>query len=177
MPTKVLFSKGDITDVSVDAIVSPADTDLTMEAGVAGVIRRKGGARLQEECERLAPLRVGAAAATTGGNLHALFVIHAASLRPGEPATAESVRLATRASLLRAEEKALRSIAFPALGTGAGGLALEECASTMLKVLLDHINVRTSLEKVLFVLFDDTALTVFEETYQKLTRRPAAKTA
>jgi len=177
MTTKILFMKGDITDVSVDAIVNPANTELTMEAGVAGAIRRKGGARIQEECERLAPLRLGAAAATTGGNLRALFVIHAASLRPEEHATAESVRLAIRASLLRAEEKALRSIAFPALGTGAGGLALEECASTMLKVLLDHVNVRTSLEKVLFVLFDDTALKVFEETYQKLTSRPAAKTA
>ena len=91
-------------------------------------------------------------------------------------ASADSIRLATHASLMRAEEKGLRSIAFPALGTGVAGFALEECAPIMLRAVLDHIKVRTSLEKIRFVLFDDAALKVFEETYQKLTGRPAAKT-
>jgi O-acetyl-ADP-ribose deacetylase (regulator of RNase III) len=176
MTTKILFLKGDITDVAVDAIVNPANTDLTMEAGVAGAIRRKGGERIQEECERLAPIRLGEAAVTIGGNLKALYVVHAASLRPGERATAESIRLVTHASLMRAEEKGLRSIAFPALGTGVAGFALEECAPIMLRVVLDHIKMRTNLEKIYFVLFDDAALKVFEEAYQKLTGRPAAKT-
>jgi len=167
---------GDITEVAVDAIVNPANTDLTMEAGVAAAIRQKGGERIQEECERLAPIRLGATAVTMGGKLKAHYVIHAASLRPGESASADSIRLATHASLMRAEEKGLRSIAFPALGTGVAGFALEECAPIMLRAVLDHIKVRTSLEKIRFVLFDDAALKVFEETYQKLTGRPAAKT-
>ncbi|MGA3166542.1 MAG: macro domain-containing protein [Terriglobia bacterium] len=176
MPAKILFMNGDITEVAVDAIVNPANTDLTMEAGVAAAIRQKGGERIQEECERLAPIRLGATAVTMGGKLKAHYVIHAASLRPGESASADSIRLATHASLMRAEEKGLRSIAFPALGTGVAGFALEECAPIMLRAVLDHIKVRTSLEKIRFVLFDDAALKVFEETYQKLTGRPAAKT-
>jgi O-acetyl-ADP-ribose deacetylase (regulator of RNase III) len=177
MPTKIQFMKGDITEMIVDAVVNPANTDLVLDAGVAGAIRRRGGEHIQEECERLAPIRLGEAAVTTGGNLKAHYVIHAASMRPDEKATAESIRLATRASLMRAEEKTIRSIAFPAIGTGVAGFSLEECAPIMLKVVLDHTKVRTSLEKITFVLFDDAALKVFEETYHKLTARPTARTA
>ncbi|HTS70117.1 MAG TPA: macro domain-containing protein [Terriglobia bacterium] len=173
MPTKVLFAQGDITDMAVDAIVNAANTELTMEAGVAAAIRRKAGEHVLEECERLAPIRLGATAVTTGGNLRAHFVIHAAGMRPGEKATTESIRLATRASLMRAEEKAIRSLAFPALGTGVAGLPIADCAAIMLKVTLDHIKMRTSLEKIYFVLFDEAALKVFEGTFQQLTGRPA----
>jgi O-acetyl-ADP-ribose deacetylase (regulator of RNase III) len=175
MPTKILFAQGDITSMAVDAIVNAANTDLTMDAGVADAIRRKAGERIQEECERLAPIRLGEAAVTTGVTLKALFVIHAATMRPGEKATAESLRLATSASLMRAEEKGIRSMALPALGTGVAGISLAECAPIMLKAALEHIKVRTSLEKIYFVLFDDAALRVFEETYQQLTGRPAAR--
>ena len=175
MPTKILFEQGDITEMAVDAIVNAANTDLTMGAGVAGAIRRKTGDRIQQECERLAPIRLGAAVVTSGANLKAHFVIHAATLHPGGKANAESLRLATHASLMRAEEKTIRSLAFPALGTGAAGLSLEECAPIMLKVLVNHIKMRTSLEKVYFVLFDAAALKVFEEAYQQLTAHPVAR--
>ncbi len=172
MPTRILFVQGDITEMAVDAIVNAANTDLTMDAGVAGAIRRKAGERIQEECERVAPIRLGEAAVTTGVTLKALFVIHAASMRPGEKATAESLRLATRASLMRAEEKGIRSMAFPALGTGAAGFSIAECAPIMLRAVLDHVKMRTSLEKIYFVLFDDAALKVFEDSYRQLTARP-----
>ena len=160
MPTKIYISKGDITDMPVEAIVNPANTELVMESGVAAAIRRKGGQRIQEECERLAPLRLGAA-----------------TVRPGEKATAESIKLATRQTLLRAEEKTIKSLALPAIGTGAAGFPVEGCAEIMLKALLEHVRIRTSLEKIHFVLYDDTALKAFEEAYQKLTARPQASAA
>ena len=174
MPTKIYISKGDITDMAVEAIVNPADTDLLMGSGVAAAIRRKGGERIQEECERLAPLRLGAATVTTGGKLKALFVIHAATIRPGEKATAESIRLATRHILFRAEEKTIKSLALPAIGTGAAGFPTEECAQIMLKAVLEHIKVRTSLEKIYFVLYDDATLKAFEDALRTLTARPQA---
>jgi O-acetyl-ADP-ribose deacetylase (regulator of RNase III) len=175
MPTKILFLKGDITEMAVDAIVNAANTDLTMDEGVAAAIRRKAGERIEEECERQAPIRLGEAAVTSGVKLKALFVIHAASIRPGGEATADSLQLATRASLMRAEEKGIQSMAFPAMGTGAAGFSVAECAPIMLKSVLEHTKVRTSLEKIYFVLFDDAALKAFEETYQQLTGRPAAR--
>lgn len=177
MPAKIFLLKGDITEMAVEAIVNAANTALDFEYEAGSVVRNKGGERITEECERLAPRRLGAATATTAGNLKALFVIHAVIAQPGEKATAESIRLATRESLLRAEEKAIRSLALPALGTGQAGLGTEECAPIMLKAVLYHINMRTSLEKIYFVFQDDAALKVFEEVFQKLTARPQAGAA
>ncbi len=105
---------------------------------------------------------------TTGGNLKALYVIHAASMRLGGPTTAESLRSATRASLLRAEEKTIKSIAFPAIGTGVAGFPLKDCARIMIEEVREHLKLRSTIEKVFFVLCDDAALKVFEETYQEI---------
>jgi O-acetyl-ADP-ribose deacetylase len=173
MQPKIHFVKGDITDMAVDAVVNAANTDLILGAGVAGAIRRKGGPHIQEECDRLGPIALGGAAVTTGGNLKALYVIHAASMRLGGRTTADSLRLATRNTLERAEEKGLKSIAFPAIGTGVAGFPIEGCAHLIIAEVLDHLKTRTSLEKIYFVLYDDEALKVFEETYKQLTARPA----
>ena len=173
MQPKISFLKDDITDMAADAIVNAANTDLMLGAGVAGAIRRKGGPHIQEECDRLGPVALGAAAVTTGGNLKALYVIHAASMTLGGRTTANSLQLATRNTLERAEEKALKSIAFPAIGTGVAGFPVEECARIMIAEVLDHLKTRTSLEKVYFVLYDAAALQIFEDTYKQLAARPA----
>lgn len=175
MATKIYFHKGDITDMAVDAIVNAANTDLVLGSGVAGAIRRKGGHTVEEDCERSGPVALGGAAVTTGGNLKALYVIHAASMPLGGTTTADSLRLATLNSLMRAEEKAIKSIAFPAIGTGVAGFPMEECARIMLTEVLSHIKSRSSLERIDFVLFDDAALKVFEDTYALLAGRPARK--
>jgi len=174
MPARIYFTKGDITEAEVDAIVNAANNDLLLGSGVAGAIRTKGGPRIQEECDRIGPIRLGEAAVTTAGNLKAYYVIHAASMQLGGRSTAESLRNATRSSLLRAEEKGFKTIAFPAIGTGVAGFPMQDCAEIMIGEVLEHLKSRTSLEKIYFVLFDDLALKTFEETYKKLGARPAA---
>lgn len=168
MLVKIEFRQGDITAMEVDAIVNAANTELLLGAGVAGAIRRKGGERIQEECDRIGPIALGGAAVTTGGNLKALYVVHAAGMSLGGQATAESIRLAVKNSLERAEEKTFRSIAFPAIGTGVAGFPMRECARIMLSETLEHLKARTSLERILFVLFDANALELFKEEYQRL---------
>ncbi len=170
MPAKILFVKGDITDIAVDAVVNAANTDLILGAGVAGAIRRKGGPRVSEECERIGPVSLGEAAVTTGGNLKAFYVIHAASMKLGGKTTADSLQRATHNTLQRSEEKAFKSIAFPAIGTGIAGFPLRECARIMIQETLSHLQRRTSLEKIYFVLYDEEALKIFEDTYQELIR-------
>jgi O-acetyl-ADP-ribose deacetylase len=174
MPARIYFMKGDITELEVDAIVNAANNELILGGGVAGAIRTKGGPRIQEECDRIGSIRLGEAAVTPAGNLKAYYVIHAASMQLGGRSTAESLRNATRNSLLRAEEKGFKTIAFPAIGTGIAGFPMEECANVMISELLEHLKSRSSLEKIYFVLYDDAALKTFEGTYQKLTARPAA---
>ncbi len=175
MQTRIYFQKGDITEMNVDAIVNAANNDLILGAGVAGAIRRKGGRRIEEECESQSPIPLGAAAVTTGGSLKAIYVIHAASMQLGGSTTAESLRLATHNSLMRVEEKGIKSVAFPAIGTGVAGFPMEECARIMIHEVLEHVKMRTSLEKVYFVLYDDAALKVFEDTYKQLFARQGEK--
>jgi O-acetyl-ADP-ribose deacetylase len=174
MPAKVLFMKGDITELEVDAIVNAANNELILGGGVAGAIRTKGGPRIQEECDRIGSIRLGEAAVTTAGNLKAYYVIHAASIDMGEETNAKNLRNSTRNSLLRAEEKGFKTIAFPAIGTGIAGFPMEDCANIMISEVLKHLKSRSSLEKIYFVLFDDAALKTFEETYKRLTARSAA---
>lgn len=161
---KVLLQQGDITDADVEAVVNAANTQLQLGAGVAGAIRRKGGPAIQQECDAIGPIPLGEAATTSGGQLQARYVIHAASMHLGGGTTERSLREATVNSLRRAVEKQLTSIAFPALGTGIAGFPLDGCAHIMLEEVRQHLTSQTSLARILFVLFDDAALKVFQKT-------------
>jgi O-acetyl-ADP-ribose deacetylase len=166
--SQVTIRQGDITEAQVDAIVNAANNDLKLGGGVAGAIRTKGGPSIQHECDQLGPVRIGEAAITSGGNLPARFVIHAASMRLGGRTTEPSLREATRNSLLRAREKGLESIAFPAIGTGIAGFALDRCAEIMGAEVRDHLRGETSIKRVEFVLFDKPSLYVFQHAFAKV---------
>ncbi|TBH15336.1 macro domain-containing protein [Thermus thermamylovorans] len=129
---RIRVAEGDITEFQGDAIVNAANNHLKLGAGVAGAILRKGGLSIQEECDRIGPIRVGEAAVTGGGNLGVRYVIHAAVLGD-EPASLESVRQATRSALEKAGELGLKTVAFPLLGTGVGGLPVAKVAQAMLE--------------------------------------------
>jgi O-acetyl-ADP-ribose deacetylase (regulator of RNase III) len=153
--------QGDLTRQEVDAIVNAANNDLELGGGVAGAIARAGGPAIQAECRKIGPIEVGDAAITTGGDLKARHVIHAASMRLGGRTSADSLRRSTRRSLEIAKEKGLRSIAFPAVGTGIARFPLEECARIMLEEVAAHGRTPTSLEQVRFVLFSSDAEAAF----------------
>src|SRR6266851_6012718 len=162
---KVKIQQGDLTEMDVDAIVNAANNDLILGAGVPGAIRRKGGEEIQRECDAIGSIPVGYAAITTGGKLKARFVIHAASMQLGGKTTADSLRRSTAHCLRIANERGLKSIAFPAVGTGIAGFPLKECAEIMLREAARHLRGETSLETVHFVLFDDAAKRVFEREW------------
>jgi O-acetyl-ADP-ribose deacetylase len=166
--SKITLRQGDITEAQVDAIVNAANNDLKLGGGVAGAIRAKGGPSIQQECDKLGPVRLGEAAITGGGNLPARYVIHAASMRLGGRTTEPSLRDATRSSLLRAKEKGLESIAFPAIGTGIAGFPLDRCAEIMGAEVRDHLRGETPLKRIEFVLFDKPSLYVFQHALAKV---------
>lgn len=164
MKDRIIVKQGDITDMEVDAIVNAANTDLVLGSGVAGAIRRKGGDSIQKECDEIGPIPLGEAAVTGGGSLKPKYVIHAAGMRLGGGVSERSLRDATKNSLLRADEKGIKTIAFPAIGTGIGGFPVEECAKIMIDVVSDHLkNEKTTIESVHFVLFDEKTFNIFNE--------------
>ncbi|MEP7286194.1 MAG: macro domain-containing protein [Chloroflexota bacterium] len=162
------LTKGDITDLAVDAIVNAANSDLILGSGVAGAIYRKGGASIQDECDAIGHCDVGSAVMTGAGTLPAAHVIHAVGPRMGEGNEPGKLAGATRTSLALAERNKLASIALPALSTGVFGYPLEGCATVMLRVIVDFtFEGLTSLKQIIVCLFDDKAYQIFAEVLQK----------
>ena len=166
--TNVHIEQGDLTACAVDAIVNAANNNLVLGGGLAGAIRRKGGPEIQAQCDTHGPVKVGEAAITGAGRLPAKYVIHQASMRLGEQTTAEALRDSTRAVLKLAEQHDVRTLAFPATGTGIAGFDLRQCARIMLDEVQKHVAAGTKLTDVHFVLFDDKARRVFQEVYEGL---------
>jgi len=165
---KIRLRQGDLTQADADAIVNAANNGLKLGGGVAGAIRVKGGPWIQQECDRIGPIAIGEAAITGAGQLRARHVIHAASMRLGESTSEPNLRAATRNSLMRARENSLKSIAFPAIGTGIAGFPIERCAQVMLEEVRAHLGSPTTVERVEFVLFDRHSLEVFERVLAKM---------
>lgn len=165
---KIVIQQGDLTDMDTDAIVNAANNDLKLGGGVAGAIRRKGGEEIQRECDAIGSIPVGYAAITGGGKLKARHVIHAASMQLGGRTTAANLRNSVAHALRIAAERGLKTIAFPAVGTGIAGFSMEECASIMLEEAMRHVKSPPSVELIYFVLFDDRACDVFMRAWKKL---------
>jgi O-acetyl-ADP-ribose deacetylase (regulator of RNase III) len=166
---KIVVMQGDITDMEVDAVVNAANTRLLLGSGVAGAIRKRGGDSIQMECDQIGSILLGQAAVTGAGRLKAKYVIHAAGMHLGGSVSGESLKEATKWSLIRAREKKLKTIAFPAIGTGVGGFPTNKCAQVMIDTVLEHLkSEKTSIVKVYFVLFDKEAFKVFDDYLKKV---------
>jgi O-acetyl-ADP-ribose deacetylase (regulator of RNase III) len=165
----LVLLQGDITEMDTDAIVNAANQNLVLGAGVAGAIRTRGGPAIQEECNRIGGAAVGEAAITTGGNLKARYVIHAVGPRMGEGDEDQKLANATRNSLNRANEKGLSSISFPAISTGIFGFPKERCAEIMLETVVETLKKEEiSLKEVVFCLWGEESLQIFQETAKKM---------
>lgn len=159
--------QGDITDLEVDAIVNAANEQLQLGSGVAGAIRAKGGASIQEECNRIGSTPVGTAVMTGAGHLKARQVIHAVGPRMGEGDEDRKLASAVRASLALADRRGLKSIALPAISTGVFGFPLDRAARVMLTEIHRYLQGGTKLERVVVALWGDDAF----ETFRRELRR------
>ena len=153
--------EGDITEQATDAIVNAANGQLVLGGGVAGAIRLKGGAAIQAECNEKAPISVGEAVITTGGDLKAKYVIHAVGPRMGEGDEDAKLANATANSLKVADENELKSLSFCAVSTGIFGYPIDRCARIMLRTTIEYLGGKTGLERVVFCLYDDKGYDVF----------------
>ena len=157
----VTIERGDITDAEVDAVVNAANSELWMGAGVAGAMKRKGGVVIEEDAMRQGPIEVGEAVLSVAGNLPA----NHKDLKT-DP---EKILAATKSTLAIAEKHKMASIAFPALGSGVGGVPPEKSAEAMLSTVIAHLKAgNSSLQKVLFVVYQDEALKAFTEVLKRL---------
>ena len=162
-------ARGDITTLAVDAVVNAANAELSMAGGVAGAMKRKGGVVIEEEALRQGPIEIGEAVLTVAGNLPAMHVIHAATMGKDLKTDPEKIGTATKSTLALAEKHRLTSLAFPALGSGIGGVAPEKSAEAILSTVVGHLKSgNSSLQKILFVVYQDEAYKAFTETLKRL---------
>jgi len=166
----VSIQLGDITDAEVDAIVNAANPQLLMGTGVAGAMKRKGGTVIEEDAVRQGPIEAGEAVLSVAGNLPATHVIHAATMGSDLKTDPALIAAATKSSLALVEKHRLTSIAFPALGSGAGGVPPAKSAEAMMGALAEHLKSgKSSLQKVQFILYQAEAQKAFTDTLKKLT--------
>jgi O-acetyl-ADP-ribose deacetylase len=155
--------QADITKLEADAIANAANTDLRHGGGVAGAIVRAGGRSIQEESDRVAPIALGDAVATGGGELPARRIIHAATMELGGPTSADIIRQATASTLRVADELGARSLGLVAFGTGVGGFPVEEAARIEVEEVRRHLDGESGLERIVFCVFGEEARRAFEE--------------
>ena len=166
--TTLELTLGDITNSNTDVIVNAANVSLQLGGGVAGAIRRKGGPKIQEECNKIGGIHVGEAVMTTGGNLKAKYVIHAVGPMHGEEHEDEKLKDATLNSLILADKNRLKSITFPAISAGIFGFPKDRCATIMLSTTIAYLEGPTQLERVIFCLYDQNTFEIFESTLRTL---------
>ena len=166
---KITVTKGDITKQQVDAIVNPANSQLIMGGGVAGAIKHVGGNEIEIQAMRQAPTFVGNAVVTTAGKLKAKYVIHVPTMeKPAITIQTHNVYLATHGALKCADRLRIRSIAFPGLGTGVGGVSFEESADTMVRALKEHIDSDTALGEIVLVGFSKDLADAFAKAVGRI---------
>ncbi|HKO28148.1 MAG TPA: macro domain-containing protein [Solirubrobacteraceae bacterium] len=153
----------DITKLAVDAIANAANTDLKHGGGVAGAISRAGGPSVQAESSARAPIGLGEAVETSGGDMPCRWVIHAATMELGGPTSADIIRDATASTLRKADELGARSLALVAFGTGVGRFPVEEAAAIEVSEVRRHLDAGgSSLDRVVFAVRGEAALQAFE---------------
>jgi O-acetyl-ADP-ribose deacetylase (regulator of RNase III) len=161
--------QGNIVDQDVDAIVNAANTSLLGGGGVDGAIHRAAGPELLAECRTLGGCPTGEARITKGYRLKARYVIHAVGpVYHGRPRDAELLASAYRSSLQLASQHAIRTIAFPAISTGAYGYPVDEAAPIALRTVKEYLEQHPEIDLVRFVLWDERTLRAYERAAHEL---------
>jgi O-acetyl-ADP-ribose deacetylase (regulator of RNase III) len=179
---KIVLEEGDITRVAADAIVNAANSALAGGGGVDGAIHRAGGPEIMRELDgirrQMGRCPTGSAVATAAGRLPAKYVFHAVGpvYRDGRHGEPELLASCYRKCLEMAEERGVRTIAFPAIGTGVYGYPLEEAAAIALREVKAHLEkADTKLQHVIFVLFGKAAYEVYARLLDRFATMPECR--
>ena len=155
--------RGDITQQDTDAVVNAANAQLAPGGGIAGAIHRAAGPELCSACHPLGGCATGEAKLTDGFALPARWIVHTVGPIYGIDQPADSLLAASyRNSLRVADDAGARSIAFPALSTGAFGYPMEAAAEVAIATLLEALPECRSLTDVRMILFGDPDLAVHD---------------
>ena len=173
---RITIIRGDLTTQSTDAIVNAANSSLKGGGGVDGAIHSAGGPQILEECRKIISkigrLSAGQAVITSGGKLPAKYVIHTVGPVYNESANigklSETLKSCYLECFKKAVEKEIQSIAFPSISTGAYRFPIKKAIPIALSTTLEKLKEYPQIEKVVFVLFDETTYQAYLDCFETM---------
>jgi len=157
----------DITDFEVQAIVFYAQPNLELGAGFGSAITRRGGQVIDKELKTIeSPLQVTEAVVTTGGALKAGYIVHAVGPAFQEEQTEEKLRTTILNVFKRAEEKEVRQIAFPPMGTGFYGIPLPVSREVMMRTFHEYVSQGGKIEEIVICANDPREYRAFQSAFK-----------
>ncbi|XP_041123189.1 core histone macro-H2A.1-like isoform X2 [Polyodon spathula] len=171
---KLQVVQADIATIDSDAVIHPTNTDLYTGGEVGNALEKKGGKEFGEAVSELrkknGPLDVAGAALSPGFGLPAKFVIHCNSPGWGSDKCEELLEKTVKNCLALADEKKLKSIAFPSIGSGRNGFPKQTAAQLILKAISSYFvsTMSSSIKTVFFVLFDSESIGIYVQEMAKL---------
>uniref|UniRef100_W5KPR0 MacroH2A.1 histone n=1 Tax=Astyanax mexicanus TaxID=7994 RepID=W5KPR0_ASTMX len=172
--TKLQVVQADITTIDSDAVIHPTNSSLYTGGEVGSALEKKGGKEFVEAVLELrkknGPLEVAGAVLTSGYGLPAKFVIHCNSPGWGSDKCEEMLDKTVKNCLALADEKKLKSIAFPSIGSGRNGFPKQTAAQLILKAISSYFvsTMSSSIKTVYFVLFDSESIGIYVQEMAKL---------
>lgn len=166
---RISVIQGDITQQQVDAIVNAANESLLGGGGVDGAIHRAAGKQLLEECRTLGGCPTGEAKITQGYKLPAKWVIHTVGpiWRGGSNGEDELLRSCYQKCLQLAQQRKVKTIAFPAISTGVYRFPLERATQIAVNEVKQFLSENPSVEQVIFVCFGEDSYCCYLKTVQE----------
>jgi len=163
----VRLIRGDLTALDVEAFVFDIDSDMKLGAGFGSAIQRRGGIVIQKELEQIGSCPTGEAVVTQAGILKANYIIHVNGPKFREEDEEGKLRSATENALRRADEKGIKRLAFPPIGTGLYQVPMDLCVRVMVDTVTKHLQNGTTLEEVLFVTMDQREYEPFKDEIEE----------
>lgn len=163
--TEFFVTKGDITRLSLDAIVNAANESLLGGGGVDGAIHRGAGPELREACRKLGGCPTGEARMTPGFRLPSRHIIHTVGpvWHGGNRGEEELLNSCYRKTLELAVAEGIRSLAFPAISTGAYGFPKDRATAIALRACAAFARAPSCLKMILFACYDEGTLAIYRE--------------
>ncbi|XP_077402789.1 core histone macro-H2A.1 isoform X3 [Vanacampus margaritifer] len=171
---KLQVVQADISVVESDAVVHPTNSALYTGGEVGSALEKKGGKELAEAVlemkKKNGPLDVAGAVLTAGFGLPAKYVIHCNSPAWGSDKCEEMLDKTVKNCLALADDKKLKSVAFPSIGSGRNGFPKQTAAQVILKAISSYFvaSMSSSIKTVYFVLFDSESIGIYVQEMAKL---------
>jgi len=145
---------GDITDLEVEAFIYDITSDAKLGTGYGGAITARGGKAVQDELDAIGSCPTGQAIVTSGGKMPVKHIIHINGPKFHEEDQEGKLRASIKAAFAIAEEKGIKQLAFPPIGTGFYQVDLQLCARVLAEEVEQHLAGETGLTEVLLVGLD-----------------------